>query len=516
MAQSSSVPGFICKLWALVEDPDTDDVICWSPNGDNVKVVEEQRFTKEILPRYFKHSNMSSFIRQLNMYGFRKVIKLDSGGISHVTSSTIEFHHPCFKRANPSLLENIRRKVSSVKMDDTQIQQEDLHRVVVNVQQMKDKQDNMEEKLKSLSRENKDLWRELAYMRRKHSQQQRLLNKVIQFIMDLVHENCIVGIKRKRSLMPSITEEPKCKVFIPSTILSDEAISLIQPNNKSQDKLQYGNLITDITVSSDKTEKVQIMPEECPNESFDCVTSPQAPTSNIVCDSVTDSFASDEAASKTECFNVQCIDRPAPECSSLIDRLEIRDFLNCIDENLEDLQVMLSGKQFNIDPDFVSDLFNPDVPAAETNMIESTSNVLPVSEIFENTDGTGIGKEDSESTGKRVVVYKNYPLLTLLDELCTNWDSGKANQVTPLDTADCSPLIPDLSADINPALPDLQQPHPDLLQNVDEFGSSCDATSANGEDGLSSEDILACSSIPLAFSEPESDCTLCGVFEPPE
>ncbi|MBN3290542.1 HSF2 protein, partial [Polypterus senegalus] len=413
---------------------------------------------------------MSSFIRQLNMYGFRKVIKLDSGGISHVTSSTIEFHHPCFKRANPSLLENIRRKVSSVKMDDTQIQQEDLHRVVVNVQQMKDKQDNMEEKLKSLS----------------------------------------------RSLMPSITEEPKCKVFIPSTILSDEAISLIQPNNKSQDKLQYGNLITDITVSSDKTEKVQIMPEECPNESFDCVTSPQAPTSNIVCDSVTDSFASDEAASKTECFNVQCIDRPAPECSSLIDRLEIRDFLNCIDENLEDLQVMLSGKQFNIDPDFVSDLFNPDVPAAETNMIESTSNVLPVSEIFENTDGTGIGKEDSESTGKRVVVYKNYPLLTLLDELCTNWDSGKANQVTPLDTADCSPLIPDLSADINPALPDLQQPHPDLLQNVDEFGSSCDATSANGEDGLSSEDILACSSIPLAFSEPESDCTLCGVFEPPE
>ncbi|XP_051790468.1 heat shock factor protein 3-like [Erpetoichthys calabaricus] len=317
---------------------------------------------------------------------------------------------------------------------------------------------------------------------------------VIQFIMDLVHGNCIVGIKRKWSLMPSITEEPKCKVFIPSTILSDEAISMIQPNNKSQDKLQYGNLITDMTVSSDKTEKVQIMPEECPNDSFDCVTSPQASTSNIVCDSVTDSFASDEAASKTECFNVQCIDRPAPECSSLIDRLEIRDFLNCIDENLEDLQVMLSGKQLNIDPDFVSD----------------------VSEIFENTDGAGTRKEDSESTGKRVVLYKNYPLLTLLDELCTNWDSGKANQITPLDTADCSPLIPDLSADTNPALPDIQQLQPDLLQNVDEFGSSCDATCANGEDGLSSEDILACSSIPLAFSEAESDCTTCDVFEPPE
>jgi heat shock transcription factor 1 len=27
----TSVPAFLGKLWRLVEDPETDDLICWSP-----------------------------------------------------------------------------------------------------------------------------------------------------------------------------------------------------------------------------------------------------------------------------------------------------------------------------------------------------------------------------------------------------------------------------------------------------------------------------------------------------
>lgn len=27
----TSVPAFLAKLWKLVEDPETDDLICWSP-----------------------------------------------------------------------------------------------------------------------------------------------------------------------------------------------------------------------------------------------------------------------------------------------------------------------------------------------------------------------------------------------------------------------------------------------------------------------------------------------------
>ncbi|ERE77183.1 heat shock factor protein 4 isoform 2 [Cricetulus griseus] len=63
----SPVPAFLGKLWALVGDPGTDHLIRWSPSGTSFLVSDQSRFAKEVLPQYFKHSNMASFVRQLNM-----------------------------------------------------------------------------------------------------------------------------------------------------------------------------------------------------------------------------------------------------------------------------------------------------------------------------------------------------------------------------------------------------------------------------------------------------------------
>ena len=77
-------------------------------------MLDQGQFAKEVLPKYFKHSNMASFVRQLNMYGFQKVVHIEQGGLVKPERDDTEFQHPCFLRGQEQLLENIKRKVTSV------------------------------------------------------------------------------------------------------------------------------------------------------------------------------------------------------------------------------------------------------------------------------------------------------------------------------------------------------------------------------------------------------------------
>ncbi|KAH9563677.1 hypothetical protein CY35_05G138500 [Sphagnum magellanicum] len=98
-----SVPApFLTKTYHLVNDPATDYIVSWKDSDTSSFVVwRPPEFARDLLPIYFKHSNFSSFVRQLNTYGFKKLVPY-----------RWEFGNDFFRRGQIHLLSRIHRRKS--------------------------------------------------------------------------------------------------------------------------------------------------------------------------------------------------------------------------------------------------------------------------------------------------------------------------------------------------------------------------------------------------------------------
>ena len=77
------------------------------------------------------------------------------------------------------------------------IRQEKVNEVLSEVSQLKDKQEDMDTKLDTMKKENEALWREVVSLRQKHVSQQKIVNKLIQFLMSVVQPRMGTAVKRR-------------------------------------------------------------------------------------------------------------------------------------------------------------------------------------------------------------------------------------------------------------------------------------------------------------------------------
>jgi hypothetical protein len=99
--KSESFPGKLYRLMAHVEMVRDTHIVSFTPEGRSFKIHDPDAFMRDVSPNYFHQSQFLSFVRQLNLYGFERILLGPNFGA---------YAHPSFIRGRPELLCNIKRK----------------------------------------------------------------------------------------------------------------------------------------------------------------------------------------------------------------------------------------------------------------------------------------------------------------------------------------------------------------------------------------------------------------------
>jgi hypothetical protein len=171
------VPSFPLKAFEIVSDPSNHEYVRWNDEGDAFIITNKNAFSDQVLPKYFKHKNLSTFIRQLNIYGFKKTKYKDE---EHC------FAHKDFKRQNKRLLLNMKRRAKNRSSDKKSTSSESGYmsrsEVMLLFEKMTtriDEQDNKIDKLIQANKEFKNSVLALYTQLEKSKEREKRMEKIL-------------------------------------------------------------------------------------------------------------------------------------------------------------------------------------------------------------------------------------------------------------------------------------------------------------------------------------------------
>ncbi|KAI9311065.1 HSF-type DNA-binding-domain-containing protein [Dichotomocladium elegans] len=211
--KQSSGNTFVHKLFNMVVDKQYQHLIAWTYTGTSFIVCNITEFSREVLPKHFKHNNFSSFVRQLNMYGFHKINKSPRGHRALAENQIWEFSHPKFLRGRGDLLDDIKRK--ALEAEVVRRDQGDLntHMAVMQVAQS-----DMMQQLNQLQENFNEIVRELADTRRQQQSQKQLLKELVNY---MVHQQgAPLQIPVEYNIKPDPEQQPP-PIYITSPAITD-------------------------------------------------------------------------------------------------------------------------------------------------------------------------------------------------------------------------------------------------------------------------------------------------------
>ncbi|XP_078004159.1 heat shock factor protein 3-like isoform X2 [Phascolarctos cinereus] len=403
---STVVPGFLAKLWALVDDSSTDDVIGWSRNGQSFCILDAPKFSKELLPKYFKHNNLSSFVRQLNVYGFRKVVAVESGMIVPEKNTMIEFQHMFFQQGEANLLENIKRKVSSGRTEDIK-GSDDLQKALAEVQEIKEQQIGMDNKLASLKRSLPDVSgsppskfsRQCVSIPVESGEAVDVLDPGSPAVED--SDGIVI-----QDVTASVDDGPSgLGAPAPTLFLSADQSSLLEGNNHVSPVhvIPSFGLDLDVTDCPLQITEDSLEPEDIEDLPLELHCSQAADSEDPV--AVIDSILNDSHVST--------------QSGNFSNRNETQDFLNCIEANLEELHSMLSVKKLTPGPELLSEIPTPEFPILNMNETGTSSSLADTLTLKKSAEEGGMTSEFEADGNKdmQLVQYMSNPLLSLFEDL---------------------------------------------------------------------------------------------------